>query len=334
MALGLTLRQAKRNDEARQAFEKAAELAPDDLEPINELVGMDLADKRYAAAMQRVEQEFQKRPDSAMVALMEARIYAAQQDWARAESAAKRAIELDANFAPAYNLLISVYRAENKLPQAISQLEASLVKDPNSQQALVTMALVYEQMKDYAKARDAYEKLLALNPNSVVVLNNLAALYSERLNGLDRAYELAQKARNLAPGDGSIADTLGWVLYKRGDYQQALTLLQESASKLPENPEVQFHIGMTNYMMGEMDVARVGILKSRQRMPQTISHGKSEAQQRLARILGSGVCQTPELSISRVGGHDERTAKRPHLLKRLAEAYEKQGGCGQGSRGL
>ena len=40
MALGLTLRQAKRNDEARQAFEKAAELAPDDLEPINELMGM------------------------------------------------------------------------------------------------------------------------------------------------------------------------------------------------------------------------------------------------------------------------------------------------------
>ena len=68
MALGLTLRQAKRNDEARQAFEKAAELAPDDLEPINELVGMDLADKRYAAAMQRVQQEFQKKPDSAMVA--------------------------------------------------------------------------------------------------------------------------------------------------------------------------------------------------------------------------------------------------------------------------
>ena len=256
MALGLTLRQAKRNDEARQAFEKAAELAPDDLEPINELVGMDLADKRYAAAMQRVEQEFQKKPDSAMVALMEARIYAAQKDWARAESAAQRAIELDANFAPAYNLLISVYRAENKLPQAISQLEASLVKDPNSQQTLVTMALVYEQMKDYAKARDTYEKLLALNPNSVVVLNNLAALYSERLNQLDRAYELAQKARNLAPGDGSIADTLGWVLYKRGDYQQALTLLQESASKLPENPEVQFHIGMTNYMMGQVDAAR------------------------------------------------------------------------------
>ena len=43
MALGLTLRQAKRNDEARQAFEKAAELAPDSLWPVEQLVELDLA---------------------------------------------------------------------------------------------------------------------------------------------------------------------------------------------------------------------------------------------------------------------------------------------------
>ncbi len=38
MAFGLTLRQAKRNDEARQAFEKAAGLAPDSLWPVRHLM--------------------------------------------------------------------------------------------------------------------------------------------------------------------------------------------------------------------------------------------------------------------------------------------------------
>jgi tetratricopeptide (TPR) repeat protein len=320
--LGLTLHQAKRNDEARQAFEKAAELGPDDLEPINELVGMDLADKRYAVAMQRVQQELQKRPDSAMVLFMEARIYAAQKDWARAESAARQAIGLDAKFAPAYDLLISVYREENKLPQAISELEASLVKDPNSQRTLLTMSLVYEQMKDYAKARDTYEKLLALNPNSVVGLNNLAILYCERLNQLDRAYELAQKARNLAPGNGSIADTLGWVLYKRGDYQQALTLLQESASKLPDNPELQFHIGMTAYMMGQTDVARVALRKAAS--ADKDFPGKDESKSRLA-LLQNGTGASQELSISQL---EAMTKEQPNDVisqVRLGEAYEKQG---------
>jgi tetratricopeptide (TPR) repeat protein len=322
MALGLTFRQAKRNDEARQAFEKAAELAPDNLEPINELVGMDLADKRYAVAMQRVQQAFQTKPDSAMVPFMEARIYAAQRDWARAELAAQNAISLDANFSPAYDLLTSVYLAANKLPQAISQLEAELAKDPNNQRALLTMGLVYEQMKDYAKARDIYEKFLVLNPSSIVALNNLAALYSERLNQLDRAYELAQKARNLAPDNGSIAGTLGWILYKRSDYQQALTLLQESASKLPENPEVQFRLGMTNYMIGQVDAARAAFERAAHATGDFPD--KNEAKRRLAQLQGA-IGQTAELSTSELEALLKQQPNDLIVLKRLAEEYEKQG---------
>ena len=47
MALGLTFRQAKRNDEARQAFEKAAELAPDSLWPVTSTCGIGLAGKAF-----------------------------------------------------------------------------------------------------------------------------------------------------------------------------------------------------------------------------------------------------------------------------------------------
>ena len=58
------------------------------------------------------------------------------------------------------------------------------------------------------------------------------------------------------------ADTLGWILYKRGDYQQALSILQESAGKFPDNPEIQFHLGMTAYMMGQTDMAKVALRKA------------------------------------------------------------------------
>ena len=63
----------------------------------------------------------------------------------------------------------------------------------------------------------------------------------------------------------AIADTLGWVLYKRGEYQQALTILQESAEKAPDNPEIQFHLGMTAYMMGQTDVAKAALQKAAER---------------------------------------------------------------------
>jgi tetratricopeptide (TPR) repeat protein len=75
---------------------------------------------------------------------------------------------------------------------------------------------------------------------------------------LPKAYEVARKARELLPNDPSTADTLGWILYKRGEYTWALSLLQESANsdRLSDNPEVQFHLGMTYYMIN--DEARAG----------------------------------------------------------------------------
>jgi Flp pilus assembly protein TadD, contains TPR repeats len=59
-ALGLTFRQAKRYAEARQAFQKAAQLAPDNLAMVDQLVELDLLDKRFDAALQTVRRQFQK----------------------------------------------------------------------------------------------------------------------------------------------------------------------------------------------------------------------------------------------------------------------------------
>jgi tetratricopeptide (TPR) repeat protein len=45
-------------------------------------------------------------------------------------------------------------------------------------------------------------------------------------------------------------------LYKKGEYARALTLLQESAGKIPDNPELQFHLGMALYMLADEPAAR------------------------------------------------------------------------------
>ena len=319
--LGLILQRQGKTDEARRAFEEASEIVPDNLNPINQLVGMDLAEKQYDAATKRVQQQLQRKPDAAGTHFLEARIYAAQRDWPRAEAELRKTIELNADFAVAYDLLVSVYLAANKLPQAITELETLLKKNPSNAVALTIEAIVYDKMNDYQKARDTYEKLLALNPDSVLALNNLAYLYAEHLNQLDRAYELAEKARTLKPDEAEIADTLGWILYKRGDYEQALALLQESANKLPENPEVQFHLGMTSYMMGQADKARSAL---EQALHATADFpDKSEAQRQLALLKSSG--GKTELPVTELEALLKRQPNDPIVLNRLAAAYQKQG---------
>jgi tetratricopeptide (TPR) repeat protein len=180
-------------------------------------------------------------------------------------------------------------------------------------------AVIYERMKDYPNARDAYEKVLTLRPDWFLALNNLAYLYAEHFNRLDRAYELAQKARNLNPGDGIIADTFGWIVYKRGDYQQALASLQDSAAKFPDNPEVQYHLGMAQYMMGNTDQARAALQKAVR--AESDFSGKDEAQKRLAQLENSSSKEGLPGQIA------SKTSESHDVVALLSEAesYQKQG---------
>src|SRR5262245_65901857 len=115
-------------------------------------------------------------------------------------------------------------------------------------------------MQNYPNARDAYEKVLSIQPNFVPALNNLAYLYTEHMDNLDKAYELASKARGLLGDDASVGDTFGWVLYKRGDYEQALAVLEQSAERGGDSADIHFHLGMTAFMIGQTDLYELTII--------------------------------------------------------------------------
>ena len=70
-----------------------------------------------------------------------------------------------------------------------------------------------------------------------------------------------KRRRDAAPDEPHIADTLGWILFKKGEYRNALPLLQESALKLPQ-ANVQYHLGMAYYMLGEEASAREALQKA------------------------------------------------------------------------
>ena len=320
LLLGLVLRQQNKIDEARKVFEDAYRLAPGNLLALNQLVELDIQSKNFDSALQRVQAELQKTPQSPAAHLLEGKVYAAQGQWDRAEAALLKTLELDPNSSNAYDLLIATYVASNKLAQAITHLESLLSKSPKNIPALMLSALIYERMHEFSKATAAYEKLLLAKPDFPLVLNNLAYLYAERLDERDKAYELAQKARALQPGDPAIADTLGWILYKRGDYKQAVALLTESAKNLPNNPEIQFHLGMANYMMGQKDEARTAFRQAV--AAPTDFPGKEEAKRQLS-LLGDAGSEETQLSSNEVM-HKEQSDD-PLAQVRLAESYEKQG---------
>ncbi len=53
-----------------------------------------------------------------------------EKNFAAAEAALRKAIELDPNLAAAYNLLVAIYVEANKLPEALKELDTVLGKNP------------------------------------------------------------------------------------------------------------------------------------------------------------------------------------------------------------
>jgi Tfp pilus assembly protein PilF len=69
---------------------------------------------------------------------------------------------------------------------------------------------------------------LKFEPSNAVVLNNYAYYLSLRNTSLEKAEAMAKKANELSPDQASFQDTYGWVLYMRGNYQNARFWLEQA----------------------------------------------------------------------------------------------------------
>jgi len=350
LLLGMLLERQGRTADARQAFEKALELSPEYLPAFEQMVNLDVTEKQFARAAERVKQQMAKAPKaaepwmlnagievaqatelvnlakakqggSAAPALRFADVPAAMPHVERAEQDLLKALELDPTQRAPTLLLAQLYVASNQQQLALDRLNGLLAKT-NDLAALMQIGVIHEALKEFPAARDAYEKLLALNPNYTPALNNLAYLYSEPLHQPDKAYTLAEKARQLLPNEPAVADTFGWALYQRGDYGRALALIQEGAAKLAADPEVQFHLGMAHYMLGEEDPARVAFqaaVQGNKDFP-----GKAEAGRRLA-ILSFDVKTANPAQSAELRKRLSESPNDPVAAGRLAALLERDG---------
>lgn len=100
-------------------------------------------------------------------------------------------------------------------PGALAQFHASLGD-------------AYHSIDDHQNSDQSYEMALKFEPSNAVVLNNYAYYLSLRNTSLEKAEAMAKKANELSPDQASFQDTYGWVLYMRGNYQNARFWLEQA----------------------------------------------------------------------------------------------------------
>ena len=90
------------------------------------------------------------------------------------------------------------------------------------------------------------------------VANNLAALIADFAYHDNSQLKLALTLASAfaASENPYFLDTLGWVYFRAGNFQQALSYLEQSVAKVPNAPQMQFHLGMTYRALGQTGKAR------------------------------------------------------------------------------
>jgi len=135
-------------------------------------------------------------------------------------------------------------------------------KKPDFAEGYMALGTLLEEAGDREGAKKAYSKVLELDSEFAAAANNLAWLMANSPGGdLGEALRLALAAKEIAPDDPYITDTLGWVHYKRGAYKLALTQFSMATEKRPDIPILRYHLALALYADGQTDRAKEELKK-------------------------------------------------------------------------
>lgn len=108
---------------------------------------------------------------------------------------------------------------------------------------LYSRAISLERLKRWDEAEPLFLKALELEPKQPFVLNYLGYSWIEIGRNLEQAKNMIEEAVAQRPRDGYIVDSLGWVLFKTGEYEKAVPHLERAVELQPSDPVINDHLG-------------------------------------------------------------------------------------------
>lgn len=228
MMLGEIHARQGKQDEALASFERVLEADPGNGVALRRVVSLLARSGRGDEAVDRCDSALRAAPENAEFQEIMGNLLVGKGDFTGAEDFFKRAVALDAKRSSSHFSLGMIFERSNRPQDAI----------------------------------DAYEKAIEISPEFGAAANNLAWLYAEAGNELERAWQLAERARTALPNDPNVVDTLGWVHYKSGSYNRAISLFESCVAKVPKNAIFHYHLGMAYLKSGDSTQARASLQKS------------------------------------------------------------------------
>ena len=143
------------------------------------------------------------------------------------------------------------YSRMDQNEKAITALRRSLGLKPDDMNALSTLALTLDGLHRYQESDSLYERALKIDPRSHLVMNNYGYSLAERGLQLERALQMSLQAIEAEPNNESYLDTVGWVYFKLGRYDEAHKYIAKAIGAGGASATVYEHMGDIQFKLGE-----------------------------------------------------------------------------------
>lgn len=201
--------------------------------------------------------ELAKRPDDPGLRLLSAGLHALMGEVPQAEALFRALIAEDPTAELPARLLYGLLRSEGRADEATEILQAALAAQPDAAALLWLKAGELEKAGDVEGAITVYEAMYAKDSSNAIIANNLASLITTHRDDPDSLARATAIVRRLKGTDvPAFQDTYGWIAHRNGNHEEALVYLESAAAGLPNDPVVQFHLGMTYLALGRVEDAR------------------------------------------------------------------------------
>jgi tetratricopeptide (TPR) repeat protein len=167
----------------------------------------------------------------------------------------EKAVEMEPENDRLLHSLALAYMAQNENNKAVENMRKALALDPQKDSYYFELGALMEKGGDYKGAMENMRLAIELNPLHSNAHNFLGYMYALEGRDLDQALVHLKKALTTQPRNGYFLDSLGWIYYKKGEPEKALTQIQKALIYTDPDPVLYDHLGDILFSLKNYDEA-------------------------------------------------------------------------------
>jgi tetratricopeptide (TPR) repeat protein len=257
--LGNIYRETGRPQLAVDTFRKMVELGGEEASRgYTDIIDLYREQKQWTEAGHAAQEAVEKLPDDKGLKLALAQQLADEGKAEEAIQLARSVLKGDASDRDSYAGLSQIYARLKRWKEAEDSLnEAEKLATRPEEKAYVNYfrGVLYDRQKKYDQAEQAFRQVLLQDPNNSSTLNNLGYMMADHNLHLEEAFNMIKRALEFEPENGAYLDSLGWVYFKLGKYDEAEENLRKASDKTPNDATIQDHLGELYAKTGRLKLA-------------------------------------------------------------------------------